>query len=217
MPLRSPHCCHSRSRGRLPAPQPPSSRCYPRRSRRNPGRSGGRANPGMRPAFHRRPVWAPPLSPPPGSPLASLHWTQILVPFQIVSRGTDAGDIGPAVRIQIRNGASGCRDSTVIQRLAVPALPIETINVDSLGLAAEPGDDLIRAVTLKIGRYDRMSIQEASIDHLPLPRARSRAINRNLITVPWLNRREVSLSAKLAHRNVARPALRPRRRVAFRT
>src|ERR1039457_3043047 len=100
----------------------------------------------MRPAFHRRPVWGTPLSPPPGPPLGSPHCTHLYVPFQIGSRGTDAGNVGPAVRIQIRHGARGCRDSTVIQRPAVPALPIKAINVNSLGLAAESGDDLIRSV-----------------------------------------------------------------------
>src|SRR5882724_9773738 len=60
-----------------------------------------------------------------------------------------------------------------------------------------------------------MAIQEAIIDHLALPCGTLLAIHRDLIAMPRFDRCEKAVLAGMPNCDIARSALRPRRRIAL--
>src|SRR5260221_13647758 len=165
----------------------------------------------MRSASHRQPKSAPP-----PLPLGGLRWAQVLVPFQIVGCGTNAGDVGFAVAIQIGHRAGRGGNVSIIESGPIPVLSIKRINVHALRFTAHPRNYLIVSVAAEVRRDDSMAIQEAIIDHLALPCGTLLAIHRDLIAVPRFDGREKAVLTGMPHCNVTRSALRPGSRIAFR-
>src|SRR5258708_27382541 len=109
----------------------------------------------MRAAFHRRPKAAPP-----PLPLGGLRWAQVLVPFQIVCRRTDAGDVGFAVAIQIGHRAGRGGNVSIIESSPIPVRSIKRIDVHALLFTAHPRNYLFVPVAAEVRRDDSMAIQE---------------------------------------------------------
>src|SRR5258708_3541935 len=165
----------------------------------------------MRSAFHRRPTSAPP-----PLPLGGLGWAQVLVPFQIVCRRPNAGDVGFAVAIQIGHRAGCGGNVSIIESGPIPVLSIKRIDVHALRFTAHPRNYLIVPVAAEVRRDYGMTIQEAIIDHLALPGRTLLPIHGDLIAMPRFDGRKKAVLTCMPHCNVARSALGPRGRVAFR-
>ena len=83
---------------------------------------------------------------------------RVFVPLQ--AGGIDAGDVGAAVFVEVHDGARGGAHAAFIEIAARPVFGggVVAVEIDAARLAAEAGDDFVRAVAVEVGGLDGVAV-----------------------------------------------------------
>src|SRR5216683_1054757 len=86
---------------------------------------------------------------------------------------------------------------------------VRVVDIHAAALTAIPGDNLVIAVAVQVRGQNRVALIQRVVDHLPLPHLLVvLPVDRNLIAVPRLDRRQHSypggLASQPSYRYVAR-------------
>src|SRR6478735_12127300 len=138
---------------------------------------------------------------------------QILVPLEIRRRRADAGEVDPAIAVEVRRGAArGGHAAVVERRLRPPTVGSLREEPHAPRPATLSDNDVVEAAAVESGDDQRVTVHDRRVDHPALIVARRAAvIDRQLISVPRLDRGDEKGIAthvpSAAHRDVARSAL----------
>src|SRR6185369_11532762 len=111
---------------------------------------------------------------------------QILVPFEIGRRRADARDVDAAVAVEIHRRTSRAGHAAVVERCARPGGAIAICRVDPNAVRSTtlPEDHLVDAVAVQIAGDERVSIDDARVDHLSRERSRrTKSVRDDLIAM----------------------------------